>query len=323
MSLKYLIGLTAATVAMATTLNVAQAAWPEKPITIYCPYSAGGGTDATARFFAAGLREVLGVPVNVVNRTGANGLTGHSAMANSEPDGYTIGLVAQAIGLYHWQGMELSYKDITPLAMFNFDPAGFQVGPSKAHIKDAKQAIEELKAEPSKWNLGGGGRMGSWGMAFTKLALEFDMDPSIYSWIASGGAAPSLTELAAGGIDLAPTSLPEAKTLIDAGKIRALAVMAEKRHPTFPDVPTMEEVTGKKIVAGAWRAVGAPKGLPDDIKEKYIVALRKVWESEDFKKGMDKFGYGMDWKQGAELDAFLADNDVNAGKILKATEGKK
>ena len=323
MSLKHLIGLTAATVAMATTLNVAQAAWPEKPITIYVPYSAGGGTDATARFFAAGLREELGVPVNVVNRTGANGLTGHSAMANSAPDGYSIGLVAQAIGLYHWQGMELSYKDITPLAMFNFDPAGFQVGPSKAHLKDAMQAIEELKADPSKWNLGGGGRMGSWGMAFTQLALAFDMDPSVYSWIASGGAAPSLTELAAGGIDLAPTSLPEAKTLIDAGKIRALAVMSDKRHPTFPDVPTIEEVTGKKIVAGAWRAIGAPKGLPDDIKEKYIVALRKVWETDDFKKGMDKFGYGMDWKQGAELDEFLAANDVNAGKILKATEGKK
>ncbi|MEX2615942.1 MAG: tripartite tricarboxylate transporter substrate binding protein [Alphaproteobacteria bacterium] len=322
MSLKHLIGLTAATVAMATTLNVAQAAWPEKPITIYCPYSAGGGTDATARFFATGLRDVLGVPVNVVNRTGANGLTGHSAMASSDPDGYTIGLIAQAIGLYHWQGMDLSYKDITPLAMFNFDPAGFQVGPSKAHLKDAMQAIEELKANPQDWNLGGGGRMGSWGMAFTQLALAFDMDPSIYSWIASGGAAPSLTELAAGGIDLAPTSLPEAKTLIDAGKIRALAVMAEKRHPTFPDVPTMEEVTGKKIVAGAWRAIAAPKGLPDDIKEKYIVALRKVWESDEFKEGMDKFGYGMAWIEGAELDEFLAANDANAGKILKATQGK-
>ncbi len=323
MSLKKILGVSAAVIAFAASFNTAQAAWPEKPITIYCPYSAGGGTDATARFFAAGLRKELGVAVNVVNRTGANGLTGHSALANSKPDGYSIGLIAQAIGLYHWQGMKLSYKDLTPLAMFNFDPAGFQVGPSKAHIKNAMQAIEELKADPSKWNLGGGGRMGSWGMAFTKVALEFDMDPSVYSWIAAGGAAPSLTELAAGGIDLAPTSLPEAKGLMDAGKIRSLAIMSDKRHPTFPDVPTMEEATGKKIIAGAWRAVAAPKGLPDDIKAKYLAALRTVWESEDFRKGMDKFGYGMDWKQGAELDKFLVDNDANAGRILKATQGKK
>jgi tripartite-type tricarboxylate transporter receptor subunit TctC len=323
MSIKKILGVSAAVVAFAASMSAAEAAWPDRPITIYCPYSAGGGTDATARFFATGLQKELGVPVNVVNRTGANGLTGHSAMAKSKPDGYSIGLVAQAIGLYHWQGMELSYKDLTPLAMFNFDPAGFQVGPSRADYKSAKQVIDDLKANPDKWTLGGGGRMGSWGMAFTKLALEFGMTPSAYSWIASGGAAPSLTELAAGGIDLAPTSLPEAKSLMDAGKIRALAVMSDKRLPAFPDVPTMEEATGKRVIAGAWRAVAAPKGLPDDIKEKYIAVLRKVWESPEFKEGMDKFGYGMDWKQGDELMQFLADNDVNAGKILEATEGKK
>lgn len=323
MTLKKILGASIAIATIAASFGTAQAAWPDRPITIYCPYSAGGGTDATARFFATGLQKELGVPVNVVNRTGANGLTGHSALAKSKPDGYSIGLIAQAIGLYHWQGMQLSYKDLTPLVMFNFDPAGFQVGPSRSDYKDAKQVIDDLKANPDKWTLGGGGRMGSWGMAFTKMALQFGMKPSGYSWIASGGAAPSLTELAAGGIDLAPTSLPEAKGLIDAGKIRALAVMAEERHPAFPNVPTMEEATGVKVIAGAWRGVAAPKGLPDDIKAKYVKVLRKVWESDEFKKGMDKFGYGMAWKEGQDFMQFLADNDVNAGKILEATQGKK
>jgi tripartite-type tricarboxylate transporter receptor subunit TctC len=323
MFLKHLMGLGATAIMLATSINAAQAAWPEKPITLYCPYAAGGGTDATARFFAEGLRKELGVPVNVVNRTGANGLTGHSAMARSKPDGYTIGTLGQAIGLYHHQGIDLSYKDITPLVMYNFDPAGFQVGPSKAEFTNALQVIEHMKANPEKWTLGAAGRMGSWGMAFTKLALDFGMTPSNYTWISTAGAAPSLTELAAGGIDLSPTSLPEAKTLIDAGKIRALAVMSDKRLPGFPDVPTMEEATGKRIVAGAWRGIAAPKGLPEDIKAKYIKALRNIYETEEFKQGMEKFGYGLAWMEGEEFDKFLAENDVNAGIILEATEGKK
>ena len=84
----------------------------------------------------------------------------------------------------------------------------------------------------------------------------------------------------------------------------------------------MEEVTGKRIVSGAWRGIAAPAGLPEDIKAKYVKALRNIWESEDFKKGMEKFGYGLAWMEGEEFDKFLVENDVNAGIILEATKGE-
>jgi tripartite-type tricarboxylate transporter receptor subunit TctC len=313
-------GLALAGLYLATSFTAAHADWPERPITIYVPYSAGGGTDATARFFAAGLKEELGVPVNVVNRTGANGLTGHAATANAKPDGYSIGLIAQAIGLYIHQGQKISYRSLTPLALFNFDPAGFQVGPSKAHLKTANDVLADMKKSPETWTLGGGGRMGSWGMAWTKLSIAAGIESKKTVWIAAGGAAPSLAELAGGGIDLAPTSLPEAKGLIDAGKIRALAVMGEKRHPLFPDVPTMKEATGHNIVAGAWRAVAAPAGIPADIRDKLVKALRTVWETKAFKDGMKKFGYGMEWMQGEKLQQFLVDNEKNALAILNASK---
>jgi tripartite-type tricarboxylate transporter receptor subunit TctC len=135
-------------------------------------------------------------------------------MANAKPNGYTIGLIANAIGRFHWEGQKLSYKTITPLVMYNVDPAGFQVGPSKAHIKTFKDAIADMKKGPKSWNLAGGGRLGTWHMSFIELALKFGIDPNNFQWIAAGGAAPSLTELAAGGVDLAPTSLPEAKGLM-------------------------------------------------------------------------------------------------------------
>lgn len=316
--LKRLLGLTAAAAAMFAAIGTAQAAWPERPITIIVPYSAGGGTDATGRFFAAGLKPILGVPVNVVNRTGASGLTGMSAMANAKPDGYTIGLISNAIGRFHWEGQDLSYKTITPLVMYNVDPAGFQVGPSKANIKTFEEAIADMKKDPKGWNLAGGGRLGTWHMSFIELALAFGMDPKDFEWIAAGGAAPSLTELAAGGVDLAPTSLPEAKGLMDAGKIRSLAMMGAERHPTFPDVPTVKEASGIEVVSGSWRGVAAPAGLPDDIRDKLVKALRQVWESEDFRNGMDKYGYGMAWKQGDEFIEHLKKNDESVGNILRA-----
>lgn len=114
---------------IATTLlafgQAALAAWPQRPITLVVPWAAGGGTDATARIIAKLMEPELGVPVNVVNRTGGAGVVGHSAIATASPDGYTIGLITFEIGAMHWQGLtELSWKDYTPIALMNEDPAG-------------------------------------------------------------------------------------------------------------------------------------------------------------------------------------------------------
>ena len=95
---------TAATCA-AFALGNAQAAWPERPITLIVPWGAGGGTDATARIIGTLLEKELGQPVNVVNRTGGSGVVGHAAIASAPPDGYTIGLITVEIGMMHWQGL--------------------------------------------------------------------------------------------------------------------------------------------------------------------------------------------------------------------------
>src|SRR5687767_14013845 len=83
----------------------AQAAWPRRPITLICPWAAGGGTDAAARIIAAVLEKDLKQPVNVVNRTGGSGVVGHAAIAAGQPDGYTLGLLTVEISMLHWQGL--------------------------------------------------------------------------------------------------------------------------------------------------------------------------------------------------------------------------
>jgi tripartite-type tricarboxylate transporter receptor subunit TctC len=90
---------------LALTAAQAQAAYPERPITLIVPWGAGGGTDATARIVASLLEKELGQPINVVNRTGGSGVVGHSAIAEAEPDGYTLGIATVEIGMMHWQGL--------------------------------------------------------------------------------------------------------------------------------------------------------------------------------------------------------------------------
>src|SRR5437764_8566688 len=101
----------------------AQAAYPERPITMIVPWGAGGGTDATARIIGALLEKELGQPVNVVNRTGGSGVVGHQAIAQAAPDGYTIGLITVEIGMLHWQGLtEINGASYTPIGLVNADP---------------------------------------------------------------------------------------------------------------------------------------------------------------------------------------------------------
>ena len=88
---------------LALAAGAAQAAWPERPITLIVPWGAGGGTDATARIIASLLEKDLGQPINVVNRTGGSGVVGHQAIASAAPDGYTIGIITVEIGMMHWQ----------------------------------------------------------------------------------------------------------------------------------------------------------------------------------------------------------------------------
>ena len=109
-----LLGTCAAVMTLGLGLTAAEAAYPDRPITIIVPWGAGGGTDATARILASMMEQELGQPVNVVNRTGGSGVVGHSAIASADPDGYTLGIVTVEIGMMHWAGLtDLTYARTT------------------------------------------------------------------------------------------------------------------------------------------------------------------------------------------------------------------
>ena len=120
--------------------------WPDKPINLIVPWGAGGGTDATARMIAVLLKENLGVPVPVINRTGGSGVVGHSAIANAEADGYTIGVATLEIGGMHYQGLtELSYKDFSPIGLYNADPAAIFVS-SRSNYENIEDLLSDIRS---------------------------------------------------------------------------------------------------------------------------------------------------------------------------------
>jgi len=302
----------------AMSAGAAGAAYPERPITFVVPWGAGGGTDTTARYFAAGLEKELGQPVNVVNRTGGSGVVGHSAIATAPPDGYTIGMITVEISMMHWQGLtELTPASYTPIALVNADPAGFTVR-SDSPFKSVKEALDYAKANPGKLKASGTGQGGIWHLALAGLMNDAKIPQTAIPWVPSNGAAPAMQDLVAGGVDIVTCSLPEARPLIDAGKAKPLAVMDSKKTPLFPDVPTMKEAAGSGWTVSAWRGIAGPKGMPADVQQRLVTAIKKIWDSKEFKDFATSRGFGMEWAPSAEFATFMAKGDADMGVVMKA-----
>jgi tripartite-type tricarboxylate transporter receptor subunit TctC len=308
----------AAAAAVLAVPFAASAAFPERPLTIIVPWAAGGGTDAIARILGAIMERDLKQPVNVVNRTGGQGVVGHSAIAQAAPDGYTIGLITLEINMMHWIGhTELTSAGYTPLALINADPAAIQVRADSPY-KDVKELVAAIKANPGKLKGSGTGQGGSWHLALAGYLREQGVDPAAVAWVPSTGAATALTDLAAGGVDVVPCSLPEARALIDAGRVRSLAIMSDKRAALMPNIPTLAEAGGSKWTMGVWRGMAGPKGLPKDIATRLEGSIKAAWDSKEFQDALASRGFELRWGDSVQFAQFLKDNDKEVGEVLKA-----
>ena len=292
--------------------------WPDRPITLVVPWGAGGGTDAVARMLGSLMEKDLGQPVNVVNRTGGSGVVGHSAIASAAPDGYTIGLITVEITMMHHQKLtELNPTSYTPIALVNLDPAGFQVRADSAY-KNMNDVLNAIKANPGKFKASGTGQGGIWHLALAGMLRDAKIDPATVPWVPSNGAAPGLQDLVAGGVEFVPCSLPEARSLIDAGKVRSLAVMDSQRSALFPNVPTLKEATGSSWGTGAWRGIAAPKGLPADVAARLEASVKKAYDSKEYKDFMAQRGFGMLWGNSGEFARFMAKGDADMKAVMTA-----
>jgi len=305
--------------AIAATGFSASAAWPERPITLIVPWAAGGGTDAVARILAAGLEKELGKPVNVVNRTGGGGVVGHTEIVNAKPDGYTIGLATAEVTTFYWSNTApFTYEKLTPIALVNFDSAAFNVSSSSSWT-NLRAALDDIKKQPAgHFKMSGMAAGAAYHLAFAGLLQLEGIDPKAVVVVPSQGAAPGFQELASGGVHIVPSSLPEGKPMIDAGRVKSLAVMSKEKIGAFPAVPTVKDAIGKDYEGGTWRGLAAPAGLPADVTARLVEVAEKVANSDAYKTFLADRGFGYAFAKGPAFGAFLATQHKQNGEVMAA-----
>jgi len=318
-SLLYQCGRAAlAAIALLAIAGCASAkAFPDAPILLVCPWAAGGGSDRVARLIATLLEQDLGVPVNVVNATGGDGVTGHSRGALARPDGYTMTLVTVEITTLHWRQMtSISYRDFAPIALVNRDAAALFVRSDAPWqtIADLEQAV---RASPGTLRASGTATAGIWHLGLAGWLTSVGLRPSDVTWVSIAGAAPSLTELLAGGLDIVVCSLPEAQALLEAGRIRSLGVMSEHRVAQYPTVPTLAEQR-VSLSLGTIRGLAVPRDVPPDRVRVLADAVRRVVNGDAYNAAMSASGFTPAYEDRDRFAVTLQDTDQRLGTLLQS-----
>jgi tripartite-type tricarboxylate transporter receptor subunit TctC len=292
--------------------------YPSRPLTMIVPWAAGGGTDAVARVVASLMEKELGRPVNVVNRTGGSGVVGHQAIAAAPPDGYTIGMITAEIAMMHHQGLtDLTGSAFAPLGLVNLDAAAIQVRDDSPY-RSLGDLIEAIRSKPGKLKASGTARGGIWHLALAGLLREQQIPPDGVVWIPSSGNAAALLDLVAGGVDFVVGSHPEGRSLIDAGKVRSLAIFDDTPSALYPAVPTARDAIGTSWTLSTWRGIGAPKNLPPEIERRLQAAVRSACEGREYREFMGARGFGVRWAEPDEFARFIAAADEQMGAVMKA-----
>lgn len=253
--------------------------YPSRPITIIVPFAAGGSTDVIARVVAEAMKGVLGQPIVIDNRGGAGGSIGTAAIANAEPDGYTIGMgTASTLAINPAAYKSLPYnilRDLKPVGLIASVPNVITVNPS-VRAKSVAELVALAKMRPGKMTYGSAGS-GSvshlMGEQF-KLATGTDILHVPYR-----GVGPALNDAVSGQIFILFDNLPTSLPLIQAGKLRALAVSSQQRLDILPDVPTFAEIGLADLDWMAFFGLVAPAKTPQPIIDTLNAALAQALAS--------------------------------------------
>ena len=264
-------------------------AWPSKIITLVVPTAAGGANDVMARSVAQKLGPLLGQPVLVDNRAGANGAIAAEFVAHAAPDGHTL-----LLGYIATHGMNparqaLRYDpvaDFTPISLLASSPT-LMVANTSAPVKDVRDLVAQLKARPDSYTYASAGN----GTAPHFAAELFKLHAGVVMLgVPYKGAAPAISDTISGQTQFMFPSLFTALPFVQSGKLRALAVAGPKRLDSLPDVPTLQEAGVDGVDVTQWYAIFAPAKLPRPIVDKLNTALGVVLTDKDLIKRLADHG---------------------------------
>jgi tripartite-type tricarboxylate transporter receptor subunit TctC len=238
--------------------------YPSKPIRAVVPFAPGGSTDIVARAFGQKLAEALGQSVVIDNRGGAGGNIGAALIAKAAPDGYSLLFTTSYLMVNPFVFKDVPYdpvKDFAPISILAFAPMALFVNPQvPAHT--VKEMVALAKAQPGKLNYSSSGSGGPPHLAGELFKLNAGVD---IQHIPYNGAAPALTEMISGRIQMTFTTLLSAQGFVKAGRIRGIAVASSKRSAAAPDLPTFAEEGLPGVEIGTMFAALAPAKTPQPV----------------------------------------------------------
>lgn len=289
------------------------AQFPKKEITLIVPWAAGGGTDIVAREIARLMEKELGKPVVVMNVEGGGGVVGFQKIATSKPDGYTIGFTTNSMLLQKYTAsVFVDYKKLKHIAMVNEDPATLTVN-ANAPWNTISEFVDYAKKNPNKIRVANSGAGAIWHVAAMLLEKKIDTK---FIHVPYSGAAPAGIAVAGGHVEATTVSPAEVRSLVDAGKLKMLAIAASQRDPNFPTIPTFKE-SGIDFVIGVWRAIAAPKDTPVAVIQILEDAITKAVNSSEYKEFMTKGGLGIRYMSSSDMVPFLDAQDADLALVFK------
>lgn len=316
-----LLGFAAATVSFAS-LSHAQA-WPNKPVRLINPFPAGGGTDTFARPLSAQLSKQTGQQFIIENIGGAGGTVGAAQAARAAPDGYTflIGAVHHTIAPSIYP--RLSYdieKDFVPVTLLAIMPFVIAAQPSKLpDVKTVKDLVDYSKANPGKLNFGSPGSGTSQHLTGELFKLNQGID---IVHVPYKGMGPAMQDFLGGSLDVLIDGMSATAAQIRSGKARPLGLMAPKRSPQYPEIPTLAEQGYPNSEVSQWYAVWAVKGTPPEIVDKMYREVVKALEDPNVKANWTAAAADAGGMPPAEFAKFVRAEIDRWAKVAKASGAK-
>lgn len=301
------------TVAMLSVTGGAKAAdaWPERPIKVLVPYTAGGPVDTLTRMLMENVAKYIDETVVIENRPGANTQVATGQLARSAPDGYTFGVVPAAYTTNQVLVKNLAYKpsDLMPVSHIVDIPL-FLFIPASVPADNVHEFVSWARDQQPNYASTGPGSTGH--LLGEMFSLNAGLNAVHIAYQGSAQAMPNLMEgMVSYFFDPAIGGMPHVR----AGKLKVLAVSRSERCPCAPDVPTMAESGFPEIVQGSWLGVMAPKGTPDIIVQRMAEAMAVALRDPAFMERLETLGFGAVGSSPADFQALL-DSDINAYEAI-------
>jgi tripartite-type tricarboxylate transporter receptor subunit TctC len=263
--------------------------FPTKPIRLIVPFAAGGGTDIVARLIAKAMEKELGQKIFVENLPGGSTKVGTMAVMEAKPDGYTIMQASELtwLGGYYSNSFDSKvWEKMTPLANIALEPFGFYFVRTESPFKTWADLVKYSKENPGKQITCGISSRGAYDILGEEAAKSFGIP--LFKRVPFTGGNPAIVALLGGHIDMHMGIASEAMTMLQAGKVRGLAIQTDKRLPQLPNVPTFKEMGHDVLKITATRSIWGPPNMPKNIIDIYSKAIEKATKDPEFAKPVEE-----------------------------------